>query len=113
MADPILEKLQRAGSRKVAEVAYEGEQFFVRSLSGELRAEFFQQARDGKGPPDYWLAAAGLCGSAGEDFMAGKTLAQRVAAVKDLDGELLLALAREVLKVSGLNPEADKDAEGN
>ena len=113
MPDALLEQLQRAGARKVTAVEYGGEAFHVRSMSGDLRAEFFRQIKAGDGPADYWLAAAGLCAEDGVEFMAGKTLSQKIDAIKGLDGGLLNALARAVLKASGLHAEADEDAEGN
>jgi hypothetical protein len=113
MPDALLEQLQRAGARKVTPVAFGDATFHVRSMSGDLRSEFFRQVKTGDGPPDYWIAAAGLCAEDGAEFMAGKTLAQKADAIKGLDGGLLNALAVAVLKASGLHAEADGDAEGN
>ena len=113
MADPILDQLRKAGSRKVLRVSHDGVTLHVRSMSGEWRAEFMRKLKAEEAVSDVWLAAVGLCGDGGEEFMVGQALTAKVAAIKDQDGALLNALARGTLEVSGLTEKAVEDAEGN
>jgi hypothetical protein len=107
------QRLAAIATPRVRPVQIEGEIFHVKSLTGTERSALLKAMREaaaeGGSCPDYLIVAMGLCEPDGRSPFASAEEAARL--VGTLDGRIINIMATATLKVSGLAPESEGDAE--